>query len=198
MARLELARFFETANKEAAAIGQVAMYPEKFTDGWSCFSMNPQLDTAIVFIGNAGPLAPMLFDYFVNCCPGGLFHTMNGLARPRAIDSALPEAPDSATQMLWDRDEIEEEQPLRGERPAESMTGSNEAIPSLKGNLGAGNEDAARNTRRNRIGRWAMLAAVICAALWRAPVWERGLAALLAFFVIGCVVQFFAIREERR
>ena len=71
LARQEIANFFEIAKDEAAAHGQRVVYRTELVRGWQRFAEDPRLETAVEFIEGARDYGPGLFEYFIECCPGG-------------------------------------------------------------------------------------------------------------------------------
>ena len=82
LARTELQKFFEIANREAAAQGQEAFYRKELVAGWQSFSADPGFETAVAFIEKDPEYGPMLLSYFVECCPGGRFSLYDDLLGP--------------------------------------------------------------------------------------------------------------------
>jgi multidrug efflux pump subunit AcrB len=66
-------------------------------------------------------------------------------------------------------------------------------------NFRAGYRDARFQSRLHAIGRAAIHGTILAIAIfYPAAIWKRIVGALLAFFIVGLIVQFRAIRRERR
>jgi len=65
MAEREIADFFRIANQEAKGKGEQVVYKNEFVQGWKTFSDNPCYESAVSFL----EVAPIMFCYFLGCCP---------------------------------------------------------------------------------------------------------------------------------
>jgi len=74
LARREIGEYFQMTNREAHTKGGEYVYRNEFSDGWKNFADNPCYETAKQFLEKAPEYAPMVFNYFAGCCPGGIFH----------------------------------------------------------------------------------------------------------------------------
>lgn len=74
LARRELAEFFQMTDRDAEIQGKQAVFKTEFVDGWNDFAENPCYNTAVAWFKKAPDYAPMIFEYFRECCPGGRFH----------------------------------------------------------------------------------------------------------------------------
>lgn len=72
-ARREIAEFFKITKHEAQAKGGEYVYKDEFVDKWDKFAENPCYETAVEFL-KMPDYAPFVFNYFLECCPGGLFY----------------------------------------------------------------------------------------------------------------------------
>jgi hypothetical protein len=72
-ARREIAEFFKITKLEAQAKGGEYVYKNEFVEKWGKFAENPCYETAVEFL-KLPEYAPFVFNYFVECCPGGSFH----------------------------------------------------------------------------------------------------------------------------
>jgi hypothetical protein len=73
-ARREIAEFIQIGNREAKNRGGYYAYKREFVEGWESFAKNPCYETAKQFIERAPEYADVIFHYFSECCPGGLFY----------------------------------------------------------------------------------------------------------------------------
>ena len=71
LARREIGEYFQMTNREAHAKGGEYVYKKEFVDGWEKFADNPSYETAKQFLEQAPEYAPMVFNYFAGCYPGG-------------------------------------------------------------------------------------------------------------------------------
>lgn len=67
LARRELEGLFKITDEEAAVSEEQAVYRKDFVRAWQRFADSPHFDTAVDLID----VAPPLFRYFFECCPGG-------------------------------------------------------------------------------------------------------------------------------
>lgn len=74
LAKRELAKFFQMANRTAETQGQQAVFKTEFVNGWNEFAGNPCYKTAVAWFKNAPEYAPMIFEYFQGSCPSGHLH----------------------------------------------------------------------------------------------------------------------------
>jgi hypothetical protein len=71
-------------------------------------------------------------------------------------------------------------------------------MPTLRESFDAGYRDARLKSRKDALGRALIKGTITGVAIFSPGArWKRLIGALLAFFIVGCIVQFRAMRKER-
>lgn len=71
LARKELEYFFKISDSLSEQEGGIRIYRKEFVDGCVTFANRPCFETAVALIEGAPEYAPLVWAYFIECCPGG-------------------------------------------------------------------------------------------------------------------------------
>jgi len=81
LAREQIADFFASSNREAAAQGVQAIFREEFVVAWHLFSEHPNYQNAVGLIESHPSAAPMMWTFFVLSGPGSPSFVYKSLLR---------------------------------------------------------------------------------------------------------------------
>ena len=108
LARRELAEFLDMTNRTAEAQGQQAVFRTDFVAGWEKFVADSCYETAVAWLEGAQEYAPVIFEYFQGCCPGGhLYRSGIGTVTSFALGNYRLDMPQTS---LGDLTELTEEE----------------------------------------------------------------------------------------